>query len=200
MVSKNREAPVSKTSWQTWSLMTAMTLGLVATGCGAIHPMPAAMAPMAPSTLQRTFDTGNATEKAFRAEVAKRGISLSDAQFSQIRTERMTMPIGTFANRPANNLTAEQNLQVHFQKHCKEFGIKTEQDYLKAAVAHSGGKNGPINFYFDMTSFDKGYQTHVVRWNPKTREFGATRADGAVTTYYKNNSVEAKRFVPVPAF
>lgn len=189
-----------KTSVQTFSLAAVMTVGLVATGCGALSPLPAARMPLAPSALTRTYDAGSTVEKAFRAEVAKRGITLTDAQFAQIRTERGTVPNGTFASRPAANLTAEQNLQVHFLKHCKEFGIKTADDYLKAAVAHSSGAKGPINYYFDMTSFDKGYQTHVVRWNPKTREFGATRADGAVTTYYKNNSVESKRFVPVPAF
>jgi hypothetical protein len=184
-----------------WSLSAAALLSLTIVGCGALSPMPVSRAPMAPSTLQRTFDSGSTVEKAFRAEVAKKGLTLTDAQFGQIRTERATMPSGVFASRPANNLTAAQNLEVHFQKHRKEFpGVNTAQDYLDAAVAHGGGKNGTINYYFDLTSFEKGYQTHVVRWNQKTREFGAVRADGAVTTYYRNNSVEPKRFVPVPAF
>jgi hypothetical protein len=178
-----------------------MALGLTITGCGAMTPAPLARAPLAPSsTLQRVYDANNPAEKAFRAEVAKRGITLTDDQFTQILTERRTMPNGLFASRPAENLTAEQNLQVHYEKHRKEFpGVASPQDYLKAACAHSGGKNGTINYYFDITSFDKGYQTHVVRWNPKTREFGAVRKDGAVTTYYRNNTVEAKRFIPVPA-
>jgi hypothetical protein len=179
-------------------MAAALVLGLTVVGCNAVTPM--AMAPMSQSTLQRTYSRDNAAEQAFRAEVAKKGIKLTDAQFEMIKTERRTVPNGEFASRPAANLSAEQNLEVHFQKHRKEFsGVNTADDYLKAAVAHSAGKNGPINYYFDITSFDKGYQTHVVRWNPKTREFGATRADGAVTTYYRNNTVEAKRFIPVPA-
>lgn len=111
------------------------------------------------------------------------------------------MPAGKFAARPAENLTAEQNWDVHFNKHGHEFkpAFTTREAYLAGAVATAKGELGAIKYLFDLQSFQKGYQTHVIRWNPKTLGFTAVRGeDGATTTFYLNKP-NTSRFVEVPA-
>ena len=193
---------MTKQMWRPMGLTALMTLGVTLAGCGMQGRMPVLQSALpAALPMARALDAATDLEKAFRADAAKHGVNLTDAQFAQIKVERKVMPIGTFANRPAENLTPEQNLNVHFLKHGKEFpGLATQADYLAAAIAFDSGKKGPVNFYFDTTSYAKGYQTHVVRWGAASHEFSAVRADGAVTTYYRNDRVDAKRFVPVPAF
>jgi hypothetical protein len=57
-----------------------------------------------------------------------------------------------------------------------------------------------IQYYFDTTSFAKGYQSNVVIWNSSSKEMTAMRSDGAMTTYYRDPALAANRFVVVPAF
>ncbi|MNT61691.1 hypothetical protein D3C72_1993500 [compost metagenome] len=134
--------------------------------------------------------------------VAARGVKLTDAQLELISKGRSIEPNGTFAARPAANLTSDQNLKVHFEKHGHEFSpkITSAEEYLDRAMSLASGKRGKIVYYFDTTSFSKGYQSQVVRWNPQSKEFTALRPDGAVTTYYLNFNLASKRFVSVPAF
>ncbi|MNX88082.1 hypothetical protein D3C86_1200400 [compost metagenome] len=129
-------------------------------------------------------------------------MKLTDEQLDIISKSRNMTPNGLFASRPAANLTAEQNLETHFVKHGHEFNpkITSAAQYLQQATDLAAGKRGDLKFYFDTTSFAKGYQSNVVRWNPQTKEMTAVRPDGAVTTYYLNFSLKSNRFVIVPKF
>lgn len=142
------------------------------------------------------------TKEEFVKAVAERGVKLTEKQLQLIAQGRSVMPNGKFADRPAANLTAEENLRVHFEKHAHEFtpNIQTQEEYLQRAIDLAAGRRGRIVYYFDVTSFEKGYQSNVVRWNPETKEFTALRPDGAVTTLYLNYRLNGKRFVVVPKF
>lgn len=181
--------------------MASLSLLLVSATLWACGSAPMVVAPQAmqPAPAVRSLTTQTAGEKAFREELGRRNIRLSEDQIAIIRAERRAVPSGLFAPRPAANLTAEQNLEVHYQKHRKEFGHTSAEEYLREAIAHLAGRKGELQYFYDTTSFQKGYQTHVVRWNPQSKDFGAVKADGAITTYYKNFTINSKRFVPVPA-
>lgn len=170
-------------------------------GCGTSTMAPMAIA-HAPS-LTSAYATGTPkTKEEFVAAVKAAGVKLTDADLQEIAVERTIKPNGQWAPRPAENLTADQNLSVHFNKHGHEFhpALTSEGDYLKQAMAAANGERGTVRFFFDVTSFDKGYQTHVVRWNPANHDFCAVRNDGAMTTYYQNFKVAPKRFIEVPLF
>lgn len=136
---------------------------------------------------------------AFINSVSKIGVTLNNKQLETIAIQRHLKTSGKFASRPAVNLTSEKNLQVHFDKHKKEFPkIKTKEDYLKAAIDFHNSKSPTANYYFDTTSFDKGYQSNVVKYDSKTHELSALRSDGDITTYYTSDEPSPKRFVLVP--
>lgn len=176
--------------------LTALLLSL--SGCGYAGP----------GTLSRSAQTVSAldaepqSKEAFVQAVAQRGLKLTVQQLAIISVGRNVQPSGEFASRPAVNLTAEQNLDVHFHKHGAEMRppAQTADEYRQRAVDLAAGRRGAIKFYFDLTSFKKGYQSNVVRWNPQTKEMTAVRPDGAVTTYYLNYSLKPNRFVVVPVF
>lgn len=137
--------------------------------------------------------------KGFVSEVSKLGVRLSTSQLKTIETQRNLKPSGKFASRPANNLTSEQNLEIHFQKHKSQFkGINTKEDYLDRALGFYERKSETIQYYFDTTSFAKGYQSNIVRFDSQTREISALRSDGDLTTYYISDKLSPKRFVVVP--
>jgi hypothetical protein len=179
----------------------ALLLALLS-GCGTttMLAMPTAHAPMLSSVYAKSGVPQ--TKDDFVAAVKAAGVTLSAADLNEIAQERTVKPNGQWAPRPAENLTADQNLSVHFNKHGHEFhpALTSEQDYLKQAIAAATGARGTVHYYFDVTSFDKGYQTHVVRWNPVNHDFCAVRNDGAMTTYYQNFRVQAKRYIEVPLF
>lgn len=183
--------------------LRALTLAGVAlailAGCGG-YASPA-ISTHAPAGLSALADRAPADKEAFLAELKSRGIRLSAEDLATLTAERHLTPSGAFADRAAANLTAEENLTVHFKKHGHEFKprIPSEAAYVEQAIAAATGDRGPVRFYFDTTSFKKGYQSHVVRWVPKTKDFTAFRADGAMTTYYLNFNLSPKRFVEVPA-
>ena len=181
-------------------IYAALALTLLTTGCGS--SLGTASFLDASSASASALSTEPKTKAEFVKEVAARGVKLTDAQLELISKGRNVMPDGTFAPRPAANLTSEQNLKVHFEKHAHEFSpnIKSQEEYLQRAMDLAAGKRGDIMYFFDTTSFSKGYQSQVVRWNPKTKEFTALRPDGAVTTYYLNYRLAGKRFVVVPKF
>ncbi|HEY9724055.1 MAG TPA: hypothetical protein V6D47_18780 [Oscillatoriaceae cyanobacterium] len=177
-----------------FGLLFAAVLG----GCAT--PMPVAMAPMYAA---RAMEAGAPqTEAAFVAAVKADGVKLTSEQLAEISAERHAHPNGEWAARPALNLSAEQNLDVHFHKHASQFhpSPASAEAYLKQAIACANGERGTIHYYFDITSFTKGYQTHVVRWDPQSKEFCAVRTDGAMTTYYIDYGVKPNRFVEVPLF
>jgi len=135
----------------------------------------------------------------FVQKVGKLGQKLSEEELREISAQRHVVPNGKFAPRPAMNLSEKQNLDIHFQKHGKEFkNINSAEDYLQSAIRFHLKKGPTVSYYFDITSFEKGYQSNVVKHDTQTMEFSAMRSDGAITTYYTNNGVSPKRFVPVP--
>lgn len=148
-----------------------------------------------------SFGQAPATREAFIAAAKAKGVSLTDAQVELIRAEFRAVPNGRFAARPAMNLSAQQNLDVHFQKHGHEFkpAIASAEAYVAQGNAAATGKRGAVRFFFDTTSFQKGYQSHVVRWVPATHDFTAFMADGSETTYYQNDP-KPNRFIEVTAW
>ena len=182
-----------------FSIYAALALTLLTSGCGSALGTAFVAGPNA-SASALAVEPKNKQE--FVKAVASLGVKLTDQQLEQISKGRSVQPNGTFAARPAANLTAEQNLKVHFEKHGHEFSprIATQEEYLQRAMDLASGKRGNIVYYFDTTSFSKGYQSQVVRWNPQTKEFTALRPDGAVTTLYLNYKLAGKRFVVVPQF
>ncbi len=176
--------------------LTALLLSVSGCGYAGIGPVSHSSATVG------ALDNAPATKEAFVKAAAERGVKLTTQQIQIIAAGRSTQPNGTFASRPAANLTAEQNLDVHFKKHGHEFvpAITSADQYRQQAVDLAAGKRGAIKYLFDTTSFDKGYQSNVVRWNPQTKEMTAVRPDGAVTTYYRNFSLSPKRFIEVPVF
>ena len=139
--------------------------------------------------------------KSFIAAVARLGLKMTSEQVDLVARERAAAPSGEWAPRPAVNLSAEGNLEVHFQKHRRELVPQptTADEYLARAMKHASGKGTPIVYLFDVQSFDKGYQSHVVRWSSKSHELSAMRVDGAMTTYYLDSKMSSTRFVEVPA-
>lgn len=172
-----------------------VALALVATGCGRA---PQAATSIAPSSLQARAAQSKAE---FVAAAKSKGVKLSEADLAVIQAERQVVPNGTWAARPAEHLTAEQNLDVHFHKHGHEFrpAITSAEDYQAQGNAAGTGKRGTVRYFFDTTSFDKGYQSHVIRWVPATHDFTAFKADGAETTYYQNDP-KPNRFIEVPVW
>ena len=137
--------------------------------------------------------------QAFISNVSRFGINLNDEQIRQIYTQRYVRPSGKFASRPALNLTSEQNLDIHFKKHYKEFkGISNKEQYLQKALQFLTRESPSANYYFDTTSFAKGYQSNIVKYDAQTHELSAVRNDGDITTFYTSDMPSPKRFVVVP--
>lgn len=180
----------------------ALTLGaflLLGSGCGL---SPSTSLASATSSQAQAYAVEPKSKEEFVKAVSALGLKLNDAQLETIAANRTAKPNGEWAPRPAENLTAEQNLTVHFRKHGAEFSpkIPSAEAYLAQAMDLAEGKRGAIKYYFDITSFKKGYQSCIVRWNSSTTELTALRPDGAMTTYYRDNRLDAKRFVVVPLF
>jgi hypothetical protein len=184
---------------QLFSALTLTTMLLSLSGCGFTGT---GIVGTSTTSTTKALAVAPKTKAEFVKAVADLGVKLTDAQLDIISKSRNTVPNGTFASRPAANLTAEQNLETHFLKHGHEFTPKVASaaQYLQQATDLAAGKRGELEFYFDTTSFAKGYQSNVVRWNVKTKEMTAVRPDGAVTTYYLNFSLKPSRFVIVPKF
>jgi|GEM_PF-2596136 len=76
---------------------------------------------------------------------------------------------------------AVENATKHFQKHGHEFGFKTEQEYVAAAVKFT---TEPL-----PTAVLKNIQRDgdVAFYNPKTAEYGVRSKNGYIRTYFKLN-------------
>ncbi|WP_257543907.1 RHS repeat-associated core domain-containing protein [Sphingopyxis sp. DBS4] len=72
----------------------------------------------------------------------------------------------------------------HFAKHSGEFGFKTAAAYEKAASNFLGGKAGRGVLEGTRKSGD------IVRYNPKTNEFGVLSKDGNIRTYFKPDTAQ----------
>lgn len=149
------------------------------------------------SVSKNTF-SAQAVEK-FTSAVSALGVKLTPEQLKVISTQRHLKTTGVFASRPATHLSSDQNLVIHFNKHKSQFpGITTKEAYLAAAKNYLDNNTTAV-YYFDTTSFSKGYQSNVVKHDAKTMELSAVRTNGDITTYYKDNKMDPKRFVVVPA-
>jgi hypothetical protein len=184
---------------------TAALVALMLAGCGQAGGFAALQAPTQKTAVvqgkKADHPAAPATKEAFLSAVKAKGLKLSEADLAVIQAERVVKPSGLWAPRPAENLTAQQNLDVHQKKHGHEFrpALTTSEAYIKQGNAAGAGERGEVRFFFDTTSFQKGYQSHVVRWVPKTNDFTAFRADGAQTTYYQSVP-KAGRFIEVPVW
>lgn len=140
-----------------------------------------------------------AVEK-FKSDVSKLGINLTNEQLRIISIQNNIKPSGKFASRPAHNLSAEQNLEIHFKKHYKEFeGINSKEEYLRRAIQFLNNNSPTAKKYFDTQSFAKGYQSNVIKYDSKTFELSAMRLDGDVTTYYISKKLSQDRFIEIPS-
>lgn len=179
---------------------TAMMLVAVLAGCGRSAPgAMLAHARVARVAHVRAVGDVGATEAAFIAAVLAQGVTLTPDELAELQVERATVPNDTWAPRPAMNLTAAQNLTVHFLKHGAEFNppLPTEDAYMAQGNAAGTGGRGAVQFLFDTTSYAKGYQTHVCRWVSTTLDFTAFKTDGTETTYYRTVPA-TNRFIPLP--
>ena len=102
----------------------SVALALIAlTGC-AQSPVMHAPASAGVSALQSSAPV---TQAAFVDALKKANVRLTDKELAVIEAERKVAPSGVMAPRPAENLSAEQNLDVHFKKHGHEFGVKSAE-------------------------------------------------------------------------
>lgn len=170
------------------------------TGCGTeTETFNTSINPQNITTFSDNENIDSKAQQLFVTNVSKLGVKLQPEQLKTISLQRHLKTSGKFASRPAANLTSEKNLQVHFDKHKKEFPkVRTQEDYLKAAIDFHNRKGETVAYYFDTTSFAKGYQSNVVKYDSKTHELSALRSDGDITTYYTSDEPSSKRFVVVP--
>lgn len=78
------------------------------------------------------------------------------------------------------SLTAEQNAQMHFRKHGREFGLRSADAYIAAATNFL--HNPPAG---TLTKKQKDGDT--VRFRPDTAEFAVMDSAGTPRTYFKLN-------------
>jgi hypothetical protein len=184
---------------------------LLLAGCGTSNTMGFGQvnSPFAASAFATRHQTaapsqaGPQSEAQFVQAVAALGVQLQPADLTVLSKERAMVPNGQWAERPAANLTAAQNLQVHFLKHGSQFhpAPASPQAYLAQAIATAEGQRGTVSYLYDITSNAKGYQTHILRYVAASHELTCVRpTDGAITTYYIDNGLAPNRFVPIPAF
>lgn len=152
------------------------------------------------SLLSSNKKVSSKSVERFRSDVSKFGIKLTDEQLRLISIQNNIKPSGKFAARPAHNLSATQNLDIHFKKHYKEFkGINSKEQYLQRALDFLNNDSPTAKRYFDTQSFSKGYQSNVIKHDSKTFELSAMRSDGDITTYYISKKLSSGRFVEVPS-
>jgi pyocin large subunit-like protein len=71
-------------------------------------------------------------------------------------------------------------LKQHWQDHGRDIGAKTESQYEAQAKVFLNGTKGP-------NTLEKTRQSNgdVIRYDPKTNEFGVKSSDGTIRTYFK---------------
>lgn len=83
--------------------------------------------------------------------------------------------------RPDGKFSSEKELQRHFDKHGKDFGSKNPAEYRSQADKFLNTERSPGTL---EKIRDNG---EIVRFNPKTDEFGVTKPDGIIKTYFRPN-------------
>lgn len=73
---------------------------------------------------------------------------------------------------------AEENATSHFKKHGKEFGFRTEDEYVAAAVAFTTNLSPDV-----MQNIQRDGDTAF--YNPKTAEYAVKSKRGLIRTYFK---------------
>jgi len=74
-------------------------------------------------------------------------------------------------------------LTDHFEDHGSDFGATTGSEYEQQAARFLSDQDTPDILQFERT---KGYrQGDLVRFNPKTDEFGVLTPEGQIRTYYR---------------
>ena len=68
----------------------------------------------------------------------------------------------------------------HFRDHGKQFGSPTSKAYEQRAARFMGGQTRP-----GVMQGTRPRSGDVVRYNPKTREFGVISREGKIRTYYR---------------
>ena len=83
--------------------------------------------------------------------------------------------------RPDGKFSSEKELQRHFDDHGNDFGAKNPAEYRAQADKFLNTERSPGTLEKIRGNGD------IVRFNPKTDEFGVSRPDGTIRTYYKPN-------------
>jgi hypothetical protein len=180
-----------------FGLISLLTLSACGTDTNSFSLAPAETVQI--SGLGRGQINSSAVIEAFVQNVTRLGVRLNDNQLKEISIQRHVTPSGIWASRPALNLSSEANLNTHFLKHKNEFkGINTPGQYLQRAIEFQNRQTASVMYYFDTTSFDKGYQSNVVKFDVITGEFGAMKNNGDITTYYTSKRPNPDRFIVVP--
>jgi pyocin large subunit-like protein len=76
---------------------------------------------------------------------------------------------------------ASENATKHFKKHGRDFGFKTEQDYVAAAVKFTSEPLSPDI----MTNIQK--DNDMAFYNPRTGEYAVKSKAGFIRTYFRLN-------------
>ena len=80
---------------------------------------------------------------------------------------------------PSGN--AAENATKHFKKHGRDFGFKTEQEYVAAAVKFTTEPLHPDV----LTNIQK--DNDIAFYNPKTAEYAVKSKSGFIRTYFRLN-------------
>jgi hypothetical protein len=75
---------------------------------------------------------------------------------------------------------SSEALRAHWEDHGRDFGARTEAEYESQAIRFMNGPKGPETF--EKTRIKNG---DIMRYNPRTEEFGVRSADGTVRTYFR---------------
>lgn len=81
--------------------------------------------------------------------------------------------------------------ETHFKDHGKEFNSRSAKAYEQRAARFMGGRTRP-----GVWQGTRPESRDVVRYDPKTREFGVISREGKIRTYYKlpRNKNETRYF------
>ena len=77
-------------------------------------------------------------------------------------------------------MSAAANATQHFKKHGKEFGFKTEEEYVMGAIAFTTSSSPNI-----LQNTQKDGDTAF--YNPKSAEYAVKSKKGLIRTYFKLN-------------
>jgi pyocin large subunit-like protein len=100
---------------------------------------------------------------------------------------QQTIPTQVFETAPLDiakvwtrgrQMSATENATQHFKKHGKEFGFKTEAEYVAAAIAFTTNPSADV-----MQNKQRDGDTAF--YNPKSAEYAVKSKRGLIRTYFK---------------